>query len=82
MVRSLRLAVRTSPSHGENRSSILLGSASGLHFQLILFSIFEQLSHQQGRWDSLRSSSIPSRKQTAWTQSESLSGTQPNRYDA
>jgi ketosteroid isomerase-like protein len=26
-VRSLRLAVRTSPSHGENRSSILLGSA-------------------------------------------------------
>src|SRR5216684_739734 len=27
MVRSLRLAVRTSPSHGENRSSILLGSA-------------------------------------------------------
>src|ERR1700738_3504132 len=28
MVRSLRLAVRTSPSQGENRSSILLGSAS------------------------------------------------------
>jgi hypothetical protein len=31
MVRSLRLAVRTSPSHGENRSSILLGSASDLN---------------------------------------------------
>ena len=30
LVRSLRLAVRTSPSHGENRSSILLGSASKL----------------------------------------------------
>jgi hypothetical protein len=31
MVRSLRLAVRTSPSHGENRSSILLGSASSFN---------------------------------------------------
>jgi hypothetical protein len=30
-VRSLRLAVRTSPSHGENRSSILLGSASNFN---------------------------------------------------
>src|ERR1700733_6016620 len=31
-LRSLRLAVRTSPSHGENRSSILLGSASNFKY--------------------------------------------------
>ena len=46
-VRSLRLAVRTSPSHGENRSSILLGSASlfkGLAFQNRL---------QTGFWEGL-----------------------------
>ncbi len=37
MVRSLRLAVRTSPSHGENRSSILLGSANLFNYLLVIF---------------------------------------------
>ena len=39
----LRLAVRTSPSHGENRGSIPLGGAFFFLLEILLKNLFPQL---------------------------------------